>query len=272
MKKILIHINYLRYGIRNKYIRPKLKYRDYPFSEDNVKRLSDFLASSGSDAAVAFVGLRQIKHSLGLEDPYTFMSQLLLDSFATVIVPTFTGNVLETGVFDVLRTPTENGTFSQLFLQQADIRTLCPFKSYAVKGSRCQEILALDTLNDYSPNGSFEYIHQQDIVTINLGTIDTRPCCTHYAEFKSKLPYLLPRKVKVSVTDTRGETSTNEYFYLDNNMKIKLNLDKVERDLLKAGLARKLTINDMVARILPEQKYFDYLLHQLKRDPYYLVY
>lgn len=271
MKKLATYVNYLRYGIRNKFIRPKLKYRDHPFSEDDAKRLSDFLASSGSDAAVAFVGLRQVKHSLGLEDPFTFTSKLLLDSFKTLIVPTFTGKVLETGVFDVVHTPTENGTFSQLFLQQADARTLCPFKSYALKGSRCQDILALDTLNDYSPQGSFEYIHQHDIVTINLGTIDTRPCCTHYAEFKSQLPYLLPRTVKVAVTDSQGATSTNEYFYLDNNIKIKLNLDKVERDLLKAGIARILTINDLVARILPEQEYFDYLLHRLKQDPYYLV-
>jgi len=272
MSRLSTYINYLRYGFRNRVIRPNIKYRDFPFSEDNSKRIIDFLISSGSDAAVAFVGLRQIKHSLGVNDPFTYTLNLLLDSFTTIIVPTFTGSVLETGVFDVVNTPTENGTFSHLFMQQADARTLCPFKSYAVKGPRSQEMMALDTLNDYSPHGSFEYIHQQDIVTINLGTIDTRPCCTHYAEYKSKLPYLLPRKVKVTVTDFQGATSTNDYFYLDNTMKLKLNLDKVERDLLKAGIARKLTINDLVVRILPEKKYFDYLLHRLSQDPYYLVY
>lgn len=271
MGRLLTYLNYLRYGIRNRVIRPNLKYQDHLFSADDAKRLSDFLASSGKDAAVAFVGLRQIKHSLGLEDPFTFTLNLLLDNFDTVIVPTFTGAVLETGIFDVVHTPTENGTFSQLFMQQSDVRTLCPFKSYAVRGTRHQEIMALDTLNDYSKKGSFEYIHQQDIVTLNIGTIDTRPSCTHYAEYKANLPYLLPRHVKVAVKDAQGMTNTNDYFYLDYNMKIKFNLDKVERDLLKAGIAKKMIIHDLVARILPEQKYFDFLMQQLKKDPYYLV-
>ena len=271
MRIVNRYINLLRYGVRNRFIRPRKKYPDFAFDKDNLARLEDFLVSSGCESAVAFVGLKQVKHSLDVDNPFTTLHSILGTAFSTLLVPTFTPSVLNTGIFNATTTPSENGTFSQLFLRASGSRTLCPFKSYALQGARTAEILSLATHNDYAEGGAYYYINSHDIQTVNIGTSDLRFGAIHYAEYVAGVPYLLQRKLQITVIAQNGDSSEGEYLYLDYKTRVKFNRDKIERDLLKAGVATKLVINDLIVRILPEQRYFEFLMNKLRKDPYYLV-
>jgi aminoglycoside N3'-acetyltransferase len=271
MSRISRFANLISYGFKNKIIRPNKKYKPYLFSEDNSRRLSDFLASSRESSAIVFVGLKQVKYSMGVDNPFDYVNNVLAAAFDNLIIPTFTPAVLNTGSFDALNTPSENGTFSQQFLGVAESRTLCPFKSYAIKGNRTKEIMSLQTLNDYSDGGMYQFINSNDIITVNIGTTDVRFGAIHYSEYMSDLPYLLMRRMMIQVTDLSGNSSIGDYHYLDYKMKIKINRIKLEKDLLKAGIMSMIRINDLVVRLLPEKDYYNYLMQRLKANPFYLI-
>ncbi|HOF59737.1 MAG TPA: AAC(3) family N-acetyltransferase [Candidatus Syntrophosphaera sp.] len=271
MKKISIYFNVLRYGIRNKYTRSHARYKTYPYSKANTIQLEDYLASSPSRDAVVFVGLKQVRHSMGVDDPFDYLNDILAKTFDTLIVPTFTPSVIKTGVFDIRNTPSENGAFSQLFMRQADCRTMSPFKSFCIKSSRAKDIMQLQTMNDYAEGGIFEYLHSNDLVSINVGTVNPRFSTIHFCEYQGKAPYLLPRSVKVNVIGKNGLGAEDMYYYLDNKIKVKFNRNKLEKDLVNAGLITIMVINDLVVRLISERLAFDFMLDRMRKDPYYLV-
>lgn len=271
MNKFSIYYNLIRYGFRNKYTRSHARYNTFPFSPTNDSKLREFLSGVPSKDAVVFVGLKQICHSMGVENPYEYLQDLLEEKFETLIVPTFTPSVLTTGIFDVRTTPSETGSFSQQFMHQAEIRTLSPFKSFALMGSRGNDIMSLQTFNDYSENGIFDYLYSNEITSINIGTANPRFSTIHYCEYTAELPYLLKEKPEIRVIDHEDNETLNKYFYLGYKQRLKFNRNKIENHLIKAGLLEKLVINDLIVRIINERKAFDLMLANLKRDPYYLV-
>lgn len=271
MKKFSIYYNLIRYGYRNKYTRSHGRYKRFPFSRANDSKLREFLSGTPSRDAVVFVGLKQVRNSIGVENPYEYLRDLLEEKFETLIVPTYTPSVLTTGIFDVRTTPSETGSFSQQFLQQSGKRTMSPLKSFALLGPRENDIMSLQTFNDYSADGIFEYFYSNAITSINIGTVNPRFSTIHYCEYTADLPYLLKEKPKIRVMDHEGNEALNEYFYLGYKQRLKFNRDKIEKHLMKAGSLEKLVINDLIVRIINERKAFDLMLGNLKRDPYYLV-
>jgi len=224
-----------------------------------------------TEAAVIFVGLKQIKYSLNIDNPLKFVDSIIKKYFDTQIVPTFTPSVLKTGVYDVRYTLSENGTFSNYFLKSSDYRTLSPFKSYAISGKLVSEIKQIQVFNDYLENGMFDYINRKNIISLNIGTIDVRPSTIHYCEYVSNVPYLKPRIIPVQIINENGNKSINNYYYLDYKRNVKFNRNKIERDLLKNGILTRLIVNDLVIRLINEQYCFEYLTNRLKKDPYYLI-
>ncbi|MDD2262115.1 MAG: AAC(3) family N-acetyltransferase [Clostridia bacterium] len=266
------HYNILRYGIRNRLVRPNARYASYPYQEENCLKVKDFLSKFDTGCAVVFVGMRQAKYSLGLDNPFRQTTELLADIYESLIVPSFSHSVRISGVYDVKSTRSDVGNYSQLFLDVADYRTLSPYKSYALKGVIADSFRGLQYENDYAPGGAFEFIQNNAITAINIGTMALKFSCIHYAEYLSRVPYVRNVSRCVTIIDSHGmrsEVTVTEQNY--KGIAYKFNLHKVERDLLKNELLHQIKINDLVVRVLPEQKYFDYIMGRLKKNPYYLV-
>lgn len=263
---------FLKYGLWSKYIVPRLQYRDYEFKQDNVKRIQDFLSRFNTDIAATFVGLKQIKHSLGLEDAFEQTFSLLSEVYGSIIVPTFTYSVRNTGTYDVLNSQSELGAFSKLFINRADFRSLAPIKSYAIKGQASEEFAKLNYCDDYESNGSYEYFKTAKTVTINIGTDVLRPVRTHQLEYLLKVPYVKKIWRPVTVIDQyRRQHSIQVADLAPKGTPIKLNCSKWERDLLANGFLHHLKINDLLIRVLPDESYADFFSEQIKKNPYYLV-
>lgn len=265
-------LNVLRYGIYNKVFKPSIRYKQYAFDYRNVNKLQEALSKFDTKAVVAFIGLRQLKYSLGFDDPYIQTRDLLTEVYDSLIVPTFTPSVRISGFYDPMNSPSEVGVFSELFRTFADYRTLSPLKSYAVKGDISNEFRKLQYLDDFSKNGAFEFIVDNQITSINIGTNDLRFSCIHFAEFLSHVPYQRQIKREVSIKNENGDVRKIvivEPIY--KKIRYKLNLRKIERDLEREKLIIVYKINNMIIRVLPQQKYFNYILKRLSDNPYYLV-
>lgn len=266
------HYNILRYGIRNRLVRPNARYASYPYLEENCLKVKDFLSKFNAGSAVVFVGMRQAKYSLGLDNPFRQTTELLNEVYGSLIVPTFTHSVRNSGVYNVKSTRSEVGTYSQLFLNVADYRTLSPYKSYALKGEIVDSFRGLQYENDYAPGGAFEFVRNNAVTAINIGTMALKFSCIHYAEYLAKVPYLHNVSRQIKIIDHNNEikeiTATEQNY---KGIAYKFNLLKVEKDLIKNELLFQIKINDLVVRVLPEQRYFDYIMDRLKKNPYYLV-
>jgi len=271
MSKISRTVNAIKYGFKSKLLAKHRLYRDYAFDEGNLSLIKDFVRQLDCETVFAFVGLRDVKHSLGLSDPVDYVQNLLLHKFKSVIVPTFTPSVRKTGFFHVKNTLSEVGAFSKHISQIADYRTPSPLKSYAVVGPIDNRMRQLQFYDDFGTNGSYEFLVKNKISVLNIGTRDPRFSCIHYVEYMSQVPYCSMVEHHIEVADDSGKSEIALYRDIHHTHKFKNNLRKIEQDLINNGLMHKIKVNDLMLRILPNQDYFDYLLERCKQNPYYLV-
>ena len=263
---------YLKYGIWTKFMVPRLKYKMYDYNPDNIKKIQDFLCKFDTKTVATFVGLKQLKYSLGLENAFEQTYDLLTGVYESLIVPTFTYSTRDTKYYDVLKTHSELGAFSRLFTEVSDYRSLAPIKSYAIKGPAAKEFSLLDYKDDYEKNGSYEYFGTANAITLNIGTDVLRPVRTHQLEYYMGVPYLKKIHFPVTIIDHSGVKHEFEVADLvGSGQKVKLNCSKWERDMLKNGILHHFRVNDLLIRILPTQEYVEFFNTMLKKNPYYLV-
>lgn len=271
MSELSRYYNVVNHVFRTKVLARHRKYRDYQFSDEQRARIVSFIGQLKTNSVFVFAGLRQVKHSLGIDDPFKFILSLLIPQFESIIVPAFTPSVRTKGSFDVSTSPSEVGAFSSKFLQIADYRTLSPLKSYAVVGPAADSMKKLQYLDDFGPKGSYRYLITEKVSVINIGTSEPRLSCIHFVEHLARVPYCTMVQHQIQLTDQRGNTELAHVSDIHHLRKYKNNLFKIERDLLKHGLLSKIQINDLTLRILPEQRYFCFLMDRVKKNPYYLV-
>lgn len=271
MSKISRFSSIVNYGVRTKILARFKRYRDYQFRVEDKLRLLDFIGQLRTNSVFVFAGLRQVKHSLGVADPFEFVRNELTPQFESIIVPAFTPSVRSKGFFDVSATPSEVGAFSDKFLKIADYRTLSPLKSYAVTGPAADTMKKLQYRDDFGPQGSYEYLVREKVSVINIGTSEPRLSCIHYVECLARVPYCTMVQRQIELIDHCGNTELTDVADIQHLRRFKNNLRKIERDLLKQGLLSKIQINDLTLRVLPEQRYFGFLMDRVKKNPYYLV-
>ena len=272
MSRISRHFNYVRYGAINRFVKPRVKYHQYQYDKDSIKRIEDFLSHHVSGAVLAFVGMRQAKCCLGFENPFHQIYDLVSHFASSVIVPTFTPSVRRSLLFDVSNTQSEVGAFSEEFRRIAEYRTLSPYKSYAATGPEVPSFKSLNHFDDFSNDGSYEYIRSKGFTTVNFGVYDLRLGLTHYAEYLSRVPYIKQASRDITIIDHNGDSLIVETADLTaNGLRFKTNLSRIEHDLEKAGLSYSLRVNEFYLKVLPGQEYFDFLMCKLKSNPYYLV-
>jgi aminoglycoside N3'-acetyltransferase len=265
------YYNSIKYGIKNVYNRKFKKYTRNPHSQRTREELVSFIQNIESDTVVVFAGLKQIKYYAGIDEPAAYLIDLLLDKFHNVIVPTYTASVKETLLYDVVKTPSESGAFSNAFLKVADCRTLSPFKSFAVWGPISDIIMNLQTDNDFANEGIFEFLHKKNIPSINIGSAQIRFKSLHYIEYLKEVPYLDTGYKQISIIDKNGQLQKKSCFNLSYKKNFKFNFDKLSNELLINNLIIEKDVDGLKLRYLTEDKYFPHLLNKVETDPFYLI-
>lgn len=260
----------IKYGLKNKLRRFK-SYKTLDYTEEKIERLNHFFSSIPSESIVLFVGLRQMKYFLNLDDPGNFLINLVAGHFKNVLVPTFTPSVINNHLFDIVNTKSESGSFSNIFLQNASFRTPSPFKSFAVVGPIIGKLQELQYDNDFLSNGIFDFINNQNIPSVNVGTDDIRFSCIHYAESVSSVPYVKMNKFTIEVYENGSYLYKKDFGKLDYLFGYKFNRAKIENDLTASHLITTEDIEGLKLRYIPQDGYFNYFLSQLKLNSNYLI-
>lgn len=82
-----------------------------------------FRKENGKSIIFTHVGLSDVKQKIGVSDPYSYLINLLTDSYKTIMAPGFTPSFRASGIYSKLFSNPEYGMWSKLFFRDTDHRT-----------------------------------------------------------------------------------------------------------------------------------------------------
>jgi aminoglycoside 3-N-acetyltransferase len=195
----------------------------------------------------------------------------------TIITPTFNYDFCKIKKFDLYKTPSKEGVFTEYFRNNKNvIRTINPIHSVAVYGFLKEKLTNNIGNNCFGVDSIFEKIYKHNAWIIFLGT--TLQSCTfvHRCEELANVPYRFYKKFSGFLIIKGKKTFINHSYYCRYKNKFKnynngnTIHDKLEKNLLEKKILikpyKKFDISGVRAANLQ-----DYLVSKLKSKPFYLL-
>ena len=195
----------------------------------------------------------------------------------TILVPTFTYSFCKNKIFDIDKSPSEVGIFTEYFRNQKKVvRSNHPIFSAATKGPLSSSIIE-NLSNSSTGNGSiFERLRVFDAYIIFFGTEFMESCTfLHYIEQCKRVYYRYSKyftgEVKSKKKSYFGEwefyvRSTNLYKFqelIDNKLII--------RDLIKSNLLKEKKISKLKISYCSAREIFDFIYSKLVKNENYII-
>ena len=163
--------------------------------EDIRKQLSQTILPE-DDVVVVYSGLWMFGSLLGLaiKDIPDVLLNIFLDFLGherTLLLPTYSYAYTSSRVYDLKRSRAESGVLPAHALSRKDFtRTMSPLNSYAVSGSRTDEILAVDDRTLWGDGSLMGWLDRVGARICVLGE-PWHMACTHFhrAEERLRVPY-----------------------------------------------------------------------------------
>lgn len=171
----------------------------------------------------------------------------IVSNEGTILIPTYNFDFSNKGYYDIRKTKSNVGYLGNVALERDDYtRTRHPMHSFAVWGSRREEICSLDNRNSFSDDSPFAYLLNNNGKEIGIG-VDYKEGFTfvHYVEVQAKVPYRLNKQFIGTYVDINGVQSIETYDYAarDSRVKLKLKLDGLTALLESNGAGRRYMID-----------------------------
>ncbi|MDU9048391.1 MAG: AAC(3) family N-acetyltransferase [Candidatus Electrothrix sp. Rat3] len=118
--------------------------------------------------------------------------QELLGETGTLIVPTHSWSLCNTSkVFDIKRTPSETGPFTEYIRKQkSSVRQLHPFSSSTALGKEAMAICANTSKHAYGPESPFQRMIDRNALYVSIGLpIELTISLVHHIELVMGVPY-----------------------------------------------------------------------------------
>ncbi len=247
----------------------KKKQRDPTVGRVDPAAFERLLTQYDADAVFVHVGLSAVNAAFD-DDPYKYLIDVLESQFESVLVPGFTPSFRDTGIYDKVNSVPEIGTFSRLFMADADYRTDDPIHSIQVSGPyRFDDCNHHDT---FGSDGCYARLEVDDVLILNVGTPWLISTQLHYVEMQSDPPYADPVTASGVCFDEAGDCrpvvqrtfEKNEYVYYWNR-------DKIRDDANAAGILDTYDLNGLPVIAVGARDLSEFLAPKLAADPYYLV-
>lgn len=163
--------------------------------EDLLKEFNRVILPS-DEVVVIYSGIWSFGSMLGkpIRDVPEYLINTICESVGsarTILFPTYTYGYTKTRIFDVYETKPETGALPCHAVARQDfVRTLCPLNSYAVKGPRTEEILAIQGKSLWSDDSVMGWFDQVNARICVLGE-PWHEACTHFHRIEEilKVPY-----------------------------------------------------------------------------------
>ncbi|WP_311173536.1 AAC(3) family N-acetyltransferase [Halobellus ordinarius] len=225
--------------------------------------------AEGHSEVFVHVGLSDVKGAFAT-NPYEFLRSKLNARFESVLAPGFTDYFATSGVYHKQYSRPKHGTFSQLFLDDADYRTDDAMKSILVEGEyRFDDCVHHDS---YHPEGCFAKLVEEDTLVLDVGTPWLTCSHLHYFESRFDVPYLTERTFEgVMYTDETDCERIEQTCSIQPSPFYSWNKPKLTRRLDRDGALDRYDLNGLKVLFFTLGDLQSSLAPRLRADPYYLV-
>lgn len=246
------------------------KRRGSDVSRVNPASFAAILDRYSDDTVFVHAGLSDVKTAFDT-DPYVFLRDALTERFESVLAPGFTPSFKQSGVFHREYTRPQYGTFSRLFLADADHRTDDPIHSILVKGP--YRFGGVTKRHTFGPEGPFAKLRDDDVLYINIGVSRFHCSQLHFVECLQDVPYVAETDhegvVYHDAADHKEVVQTN--FTNKNPYLYAFNREKIRRRLEAAGVINIYDLNGLPVSVTRAGDVHDVLEPEVAENPFYLV-
>ena len=190
-------------------------------------------------------------------------------------LPTFNYDYCQKKKFDVAKTVSQVGIFSEYFrLKHSIWRTKTPIFSISGIGLEPPACVTADgKLDPFSVFSDFGHFVERDGLILFFGARFS-PTFIHYIErcFRSGPLYRYDKIFEGIVSDglSNSEISVN-YHVIPRSVSVKYDVDKIAADLRSDGLLQPLPTPFHPCEVISARSMLDYCFQRLERDPYYFL-
>lgn len=197
----------------------------------------------------------------------------LIGNEGTLVVPTHTWSLCNTELsFDVLRTPSETGVFTE-FVRCLDgsVRQFHPFSSSTAFGADSGRICTKNSRHVYGPNSPFDRMIDAEALHVSVGMpINKTVSAVHHAELLMGVPYRYTKEfVHPCVLD--GELIWEEFYLYVLRRDVDINRDSNRKILDAYRRENRLLFSELgrsSIQSLDLKKFFDSVVNLLTKDIY----
>lgn len=183
----------------------------------------------------------------------------------TVVMPVFNWDYCSGSVFDPLETSSQTGVLTEFFRKCPGVLRSCtpPWCTFAAKGKRANEIIAIKGTSSFGPDGILQYLYDINAKYVLLGcSYNEGAVHVHWLEEKYEVPYRYWKQFagKVKLNGELQDNVSQMYARrLDINTDIDTHpladifdtTDKVKREPLGLGHVRCFRVKDYVEFMTP---------------------
>jgi aminoglycoside 3-N-acetyltransferase len=194
-------------------------------------------------------------------------------SKGTILVPSFTYSATKGELFNVLKTPSDVGLFSEKFrLLDGVVRSHHPIFSICAFG-KCSPYFTNAIVEDCFGEGTFfDVVYRKNVKIITLGCALERITFVHFIEQKLNIPYRYLKTFAAQVLYAGiHENFDVSYFVRDLKIDTKLNLSPLEREALRQNKMVVKPFGRFKARNISSKDFFQIGSQLLTEDKYALV-
>ncbi len=220
------------------------------------------------DAAIALMSGKDVNKELNklFDNIISFLGKR-----GTLVVPAFSYSFTQGKNFNVEKSPSEIGIFSEYFRKRKDVkRSNHPIFSVCSVGKNSKIFENSNTKTCFGKNTAFDVLHRLSGKIVCLGCSFNRITFAHFVEEKLKVNYRFNKKFSGFVTVGGKKKFVKTNFFV-RDLKFKTDLSKLKKKLINKSLLKKTNYGRFEIYTVKSKDLFRIASKMIKNKPYILT-
>ncbi len=193
-------------------------------------------------------------------------------STGSLIVPTFTYDFCQSGIFDLIKSKSEVGVFSEFIRTLPNaVRTDHPIFSHAILSEQPEQYCEINA-DSFGDDSLFAKLVKRKAKILFLGTSFDRATLIHHAEQQIGVPYRYIKKFD-GILRKHGEEYPVEstYYVRDLNVNPTLTMAPFTAHMKDLALLKEIKIGAGKLLLINADDFVNRAIEQIQLNPYYFV-
>ena len=199
--------------------------------------------------------------------------QKFIGKKGTILIPSFSYSACFGKTFDVNKSPSTLGLFSESFRKRSNVkRTLHPIFSFTIYGKKLKFFNSAKINTCFGIGSIFDYFKKVNGKIICLGCSFNRVTFIHHAEEIFGVNYRYKKIFNGTVKVRKKKHKIKvDYFVRKLNDDTSLNLDKLYQYLLRNKLIKEVDFGRYKLKAIPSKSLFETTIKLLKKNQRFLI-